>query len=81
MTRGADGVSTPTSLDALLTPSDFAEVCQAIVETQGGNIAHRALDALVTELLTSLGYGEGMAIFVEAVRDKHPTSTDGANGR
>lgn len=29
------------------------------------------LDRLVTQLLTSLGYGEGMRVFLEAVRDAH----------
>jgi hypothetical protein len=32
------------------------------------------LDRLVTSLLTSLGYGDGMAIFLAAVGEFHPTS-------
>ena len=55
----------------ILSAADFSVACLSIVETLSGDAAHRALDELVTSLLTSLGYGDGMAIFLEAVRDKH----------
>lgn len=57
--------------DPVMSPDEFAERCRAIVATMAGDPAHRALDALVTEVLTSKGYGEGMRIFVEGVRCAH----------
>lgn len=49
----------------------FAAECSRIVAERQGDAAHRALDALVTGLLTSLGYGEGMAIFKAGVAAAH----------
>lgn len=57
--------------DAVMTPTEFADRCRQIVATLTGDPAHRALDALVTELLTSKGYGEGMRIFVDGVAAAH----------
>lgn len=37
----------------------------------GGHMAHRILDITVTELLTSLGYGDGMRVFINHVRNYH----------
>lgn len=55
-----------------MTPDAFASRVRAIVADLEGDARHRALDALVTELLTQLGYGEGMAIFLAQVTPFHP---------
>jgi hypothetical protein len=72
-TPGAADAPTPITSNGLVpTPSAFADSCRAIVKTKTGHEAHRALDALVTNLLSRLGYGEGMAIFIANVGGKHP---------
>lgn len=70
-TPGAAGEHTPTPSKGALLPKDFARAVQHIVDTLSGDEAHAALDKVVTEQLTSLGYGKGMAIFLEAVSSKH----------
>lgn len=55
-----------------LKPEAFADVCRWIVLTHEGDEAHRMLDRVVTALLTSLGYGDGMDIFLAAVTPCHP---------
>lgn len=62
---------TSTGLSAAISPEQFAHACNEIVQRQSGDAAHRALDLLVTELLSSLGYGEGMAVFLAAVTPYH----------
>lgn len=59
-----------------MTPPEFAEACRTIVARHLGDAAHRQLDALVTELLTGLGYGEGMGIFINRVRPYHADLID-----
>lgn len=54
-----------------MSPKEFAQACRDIVYKHEGHIAHRALDKLVTGLLTDLGYGEGMAIFIREVTPYH----------
>lgn len=54
-----------------MTPAAFAKACRDIVDRHDGHTAHRQLDSLVTDLLTELGYGEGMAIFIREVRPYH----------
>lgn len=54
-----------------MQPDAFADACRWIVANYEGGDAHRKLDALVTSLLTTLGYGEGMEIFMAQVRDAH----------
>lgn len=68
---GQDGGPISTGLSKALSPEQFATACQQIVQTQSGDAAHRALDQLVTNLLSSLGYGEGMAVFINAVKPCH----------
>lgn len=60
-----------TGSSGAISPDQFALACNEIVQTQSGDAAHCALDRLVTELLTSLGYGEGMAVFIAAVAPYH----------
>ena len=64
---GAAGAPTPTPL----SPDAFAAECRHIVDTLEGDAAHRALDSLVTRLLSSLGYSEGLAVFIGGVRRAH----------
>lgn len=66
---------------SVLSPAEFARSCRAIVENKSGDEAHHALDLLVTELLSSLGYGEGMAVFLDAVKPYHATTTRPATMR
>ena len=54
-----------------MTPDEFAAECRAIVANERGHTAHASLDRITTELLCSLGYSEGMAIFSRAVQDWH----------
>jgi len=42
-----------------------------IIQNHKGHEAHRHLDRITTELLLSLGYGEGIGIFCRAVQDWH----------
>lgn len=70
-TVGEADEPTQTALSPIPTPEAFAQACRSIVAMHEGDIAHRVLDQVVTSLLTGLGYGEGMAIFLEAVRDRH----------
>lgn len=53
------------------TPASFAARCREIVSTMRGHDAHRALDLLSNDVLTDLGFGDGVAIFEAAVRDWH----------
>ena len=57
-----------------LKPDAFADACRWIVETYSDEEAHRKLDILVTSLLTCLGFGEGMEIFIGYV-SRHHAST------
>lgn len=66
-TDGQGVVPMPTSLSA----DGFAETCRWIVDNHDGDEAHRMLDRLVTALLTSLGFGDGMDVFLNHVRNYH----------
>lgn len=70
-TDGQGGEPMPTALRGVMTPEAFALACGYIVQTEEGHEAHRQLDQLVTSLLFSLGYGEGMAVFLAAVQPYH----------
>ena len=70
-THGAAGGPISTGSSEALSPSEFAAACKDLVTRLEGDAAHRALDLLATDLLTSLGYGEGMAIFIAAVAPYH----------
>lgn len=54
-----------------LSAREFAERAAHIVRSMTGDPAHRAMDALVMAQLTSLGFGEGVAIFEQAVAGRH----------
>jgi hypothetical protein len=68
---GPDVGRISTGLNEALSPREFAAACQKIVERHSGDEAHRELDRLVTTLLNSLGYSEGMAIFLAAAAPAH----------
>lgn len=63
--RGAGPMQTP------LSPAEFCQACSELVAHHAGDEAHRRLDWLVTDLLSSLGYGDGMAIFLKGVAPYH----------
>lgn len=65
-TDGLAGGHTQTPL----SPAEFAQECRAAAAL-GGDKAHHALDRLVTEHLSSLGFSEGMEIFMENVTPAH----------
>lgn len=69
-------LDTPTVSKPVISPTDFAARCSAIVGQHSGHQAHRLLDQLVTETLSSLGYSEGMAIFLAHVGDYHPLTPE-----
>ena len=71
VTHGEAAAPTLTPLSATLTPSQFTAECRRIVAEAAGDDAHRQLDRLVTRLLSSLGFGEGMAVFIATVRRAH----------
>jgi hypothetical protein len=70
-TDGLDGGPTLTASNAVMDPAAFAAACAYIVQTEEGHEAHRQLDQIVTSLLSSLGYGDGMAVFLAAVQPYH----------
>lgn len=57
--------------DIDLTPAGFARRCREIRGTMSGHAAHRALDLLSNDVLQSLGYGAGVEIFEQGVREWH----------
>lgn len=66
-TLGVAAVPMPT----VWSPDAFAESCRSIVSTMQGHAAHRALDLLTNDVLRSLGFGEGVAIFEASVAKWH----------
>lgn len=73
---GSGASGTPVDLSKAISPGEFASECASIVSRHRGHRAHRLLDRLVTETLSSLGYSEGMAIFLSHVspfHDERPT--------
>ena len=72
--HGEDGAIISIDLREAISPAEFAIGCRDIVMRLEGHAAHKAIDALVTELLSSLGYGEGMDIFLAAVAPYHEES-------
>lgn len=71
VTSGQDAALISTTLSAVLSPKQFERACQMLVAQHSGHAAHRALDRLVTDLLSSLGYGDGMAVFLAHVSPYH----------
>ena len=66
-TNGADAGPMPTAWSA----ESFAAVCRRIVSEMRGHAAHRELDLLTNQVLSRLGYSEGIAIFEAAVARWH----------
>jgi len=55
----------------LMTAQEFADRAREIVATMHGHAAHRAIDLLTNDVLSGLGYGEGIEIFEAAVAHWH----------
>jgi hypothetical protein len=70
-TAGQAGALTSTAWNGVLSPHAFALACREIVTQHEGDRAHCELDALVTRLLFSLGYGEGMKVFLAHAAPAH----------
>ena len=70
-TDGQADEPTLTVWRPVMDPAAFAAACGYIVQTETREEAHRQLDQLVTSLLSSLGYGDGMAVFLAAVQPYH----------
>jgi len=75
---GPAAAHTSTGSSAALSPTEFALACSGIVTQLDGHTAHRALDHLVTDLLCSLGYGDGMAVFLAHVTPPHAQEAQAA---
>lgn len=71
MTDGRAAEPISTGSNEVISPEVFAIACREIVRLHAGDRAHRELDRLVTDLLSNLGFGEGMSIFIEAVAPYH----------
>lgn len=65
------GLRMPKNSNEVIGPEKFAEICRDIVKQHEGHEAHRLMDSLTTQLLVSLGYGEGAMLFAKAVYDWH----------
>lgn len=55
----------------MINPKEFAQRCRAIVAESNGHGAHRKLDELTNEVMSNLGYAEGVEIFKAAVAATH----------
>jgi hypothetical protein len=75
-TDGQADEPTLTVWRPVMDPAAFAAACGYIVQTETREEAHRQLDQLVTTLLYSLGYSEGMDVFLRAVGSIHDTKAD-----
>lgn len=51
-----------------MTPKEFAEKMQSIVDEKNTELGHIEMDDLMCELLKSLGYEEGVEIFDNALK-------------
>lgn len=47
-----------------VSPQQFAATCREIVQQHEGQEMHRRFDEASNELLSSLGYGEGVLMFI-----------------
>ena len=54
-----------------LSAEEFAQRCQELCAHHSGHQLHLELDRLTTELLCSLGYGDGMRIFLTHAMPYH----------
>lgn len=59
-TGGRAGEPMPTPLSA----DEFAAACRDLVQKYSDHELHRQIDLLVTQQMHSLGFGEGMQIFL-----------------
>lgn len=48
-----------------LSADEFVAACQTLTEQFSGHELHLRMDWLVSDLLSSLGFGEGIAVFLK----------------
>ncbi len=65
--RGADD---PPMLTAWSAES-FAAECKKLTVELTGDALHKAMDQLCCDVLASLGFGEGVTLFLAAVNGQH----------
>ena len=51
-----------------MTPKEFAEVMQKLMRGSDEEVEHQEADKLICKILTELGYGEGVAVFIAATK-------------
>jgi hypothetical protein len=60
-----------TAWSAAISPTQFAAGCSWIVANKQGEAAHMAFDLWSNLALSSLGYSEGVATFLDGVKGWH----------
>lgn len=55
----------------VISPREFEADCAEIVKLHAGQEMHRKFDEASNRLLSSLGYGEGVALFVKHASPAH----------
>lgn len=71
VTRGEADAPMPTAWSEAISPAQFAAGCSWIMANKTGEAAHMAFDLLSNLALSSLGYSEGVALFLDGVKDWH----------
>ncbi len=68
---GADAVVMRIGSNEVISPQEFKQRCERIVQQHSGHEMHRQFDILSNLTLCSLGYSEGVDVFRDSVRDFH----------
>lgn len=68
---GAEDAPMPTSWKAPIAAEQFAAGCSWIMANKQGEAAHMAFDLWSNLTLSSLGYFEGVAMFLDGVKCWH----------
>lgn len=71
------------ALSGAPSPKQFERACRQIVQQHKGHQAHRQLDHLTNEVLSSFGYGDGLRVFMESSARFHEYGDhreDGSSG-
>ena len=61
----------PTAWSVAISPAQFASGCAWIMTNKHGEAAHMAFDLWSNLALSSLGYSEGVAMFLDGVNGWH----------
>jgi len=70
-TNGEAAAPMPTAWSAAISPTQFAAGCSWIMANKHGEAAHMAFDLWSNLTLSSLGYSEGVAMFLDGVKCWH----------